>query len=86
MVAFEQKIISTHSFEEAQVCSGGIPLTEIDVLTMESLKSKGLYIVGELLDVDGDCGGYNLGFAWISGMLAGQAISKENFNDKSKTS
>ena len=86
VVTFEQKIISTHSFEEAQVCSGGIPLTEIDVLTMESLKSKGLYIVGELLDVDGDCGGYNLSFAWMSGMLAGQAISKENFNDKNKTS
>ena len=41
---------------------------------MESLINKNLYIVGELLDVDGDCGGYNLSFAWISGMLAGKSI------------
>ena len=50
---------------------------EINVKTMESLRTKGLYLVGELLDVDGDCGGYNLSFAWISGMLAGRAIKGE---------
>ena len=44
---------------------------------MESLKTKGLYIVGEIVDINGDCGGYNLGFAWISGLLAGG-----NCNDK----
>ena len=76
IVSFEQKIVSTHTFDKAQVCSGGVPLTEINSYTMESLKSKGLYIVGELLDVDGDCGGYNLGFAWISGILAGTSIIK----------
>lgn len=76
IVSFEQKIISTHTFDKAQVCSGGVPLTEINPHTMESLKNKGLYIIGELLDVDGDCGGYNLGFAWISGILAGNAITK----------
>ena len=42
---------------------------------MESLKVKGLYIVGEILDVDGDCGGYNLGFAWMSGLLAGKSVN-----------
>ena len=42
---------------------------------MESLKQKNLYIIGELLDVDGKCGGYNLGFAWISGILAGISSS-----------
>ena len=72
---FSLKITDTNSFEKAQVCSGGVPLTEINYQTMESLKVKGLYIVGELLDVVGDCGGYNLSFAWISGMLAGKAIS-----------
>lgn len=74
IVSFKQTIISTNTFDKAQVCSGGVPLTEVNPYTMESLKSKGLYIVGEVLDVDGDCGGYNLGFAWISGILAGKAI------------
>lgn len=76
IVSFKLKIVSTNTFDKAQVCSGGVPLTEVNPYTMESLKSKGLYIVGELLDVDGDCGGYNLGFAWISGILAGNSITR----------
>lgn len=72
LLEFKLKIIGTNSFEQAQVCSGGIPLNEINPNTMESLKQKDLYFVGEVLDVDGDCGGYNLGFAWITGMLAGK--------------
>ena len=43
---------------------------------MESKFQKGLYIIGELLDVDGECGGYNLGFAWLSGILAGRDIKE----------
>lgn len=78
IMTFRQEIIETNSFDKAQVCSGGVPLTEIDIKTMESFMNKGLYIVGELLDVNGDCGGYNLGFAWISGILAGKDISGEN--------
>ena len=54
------------------MCSGGLSLNDIDIKTMESKKIPGLYIIGELLDVDGDCGGYNLNWAWISGMLAGK--------------
>lgn len=69
---FKLVITGTNSFEQAQVCSGGVPLTEIKIKTMESIYQENLYIVGELLDVDGDCGGYNLSFAWISGMLAGK--------------
>lgn len=68
---FNLKIIDTKSYLEAQVCSGGIKLDEINYKTMESLKQKNLYIIGEVLDVDADCGGYNLGFAWISALLAG---------------
>ncbi|MBQ2872809.1 MAG: aminoacetone oxidase family FAD-binding enzyme [Bacilli bacterium] len=71
-------IIGTNSYDMAQVCSGGVKLDEINPLTMESLKTSGLYIVGELLDVDGECGGFNLGFAWISGYLAGKSISGDN--------
>ena len=77
LINFKLEIINTKSFDNAQCCSGGIPLTEIDLKTMESLKVKNLYITGELLDINGDCGGYNLSLAWISGMLAGRA-SKEN--------
>lgn len=68
---FKLEITGTNTFEQAQVCSGGVPLSEIKIKTMESIYQENLYIVGELLDVDGDCGGYNLSFAWISGMLAG---------------
>lgn len=78
IMTFRQEIIETNSFDKAQVCSGGVPLTEINIKTMESLMNKGLYIVGELLDVNGDCGGYNLGFSWISGILAGKDILGEN--------
>ena len=72
------EIMGTNSYEQAQVCSGGVKLSEINPNTMESLKVKNLYIVGELLDVDGECGGFNLGFSWISGFLAGHNISGEN--------
>lgn len=78
IVTFSLTIVATNSFDKAQVCSGGVPLNEINPKTMESIKSKGLYIIGELLDVDGDCGGYNLGFAWISGILAGKHIAGED--------
>ena len=68
------KITGTNTFNEAQVCTGGIPLTEINLKTMESLKVKNLYFAGEILDVNGDCGGYNLSFAWTTGMLAGKNV------------
>ena len=78
LVSFKVTVTGTNSYDQAQVCSGGLPLTEINKTTMESLLVKGLYVVGELLDVDGDCGGYNLGFAWMSGILAGKACSKDD--------
>lgn len=64
-------ITGTNSFDKSQVCTGGLKLTEIDPKTMMSTKINNLYITGELLDVDGDCGGYNLTFAFISGYLSG---------------
>lgn len=75
---FKLEIKGTNSYDSAQVCSGGVSLDEINPNTMESLKEKGLYIVGELLDVDGDCGGYNLSFAFLSGMLAGWGIEEDD--------
>lgn len=75
LIKFELIITSTNSFDKAQVCSGGVPLIEINPKTMESKMINNLYIAGEILDVDGLCGGFNLSFAWLSGMLAGRASS-----------
>lgn len=77
LVKFKVNITGYNDFDSSQVCSGGIPLDEINIETMESKYQKNLYIIGELLDVDGECGGYNLGFAWLSGILSGNDI-KEN--------
>ena len=74
---FSLDITGTNSFDKAQVCSGGVPLTEINTKTMESLKVSDLYITGELLDVDGLCGGYNLTFSWITGILAGGCAAND---------
>ena len=63
-----------HDFNKAQVTAGGIRLSEINPDTFESKKHKGLYITGEALDIDGDCGGYNLQFAFASGMCAGDSL------------
>lgn len=63
-------------FEFAQVCTGGISADEIELSTLESKYIKGLYFAGEVLDVDGICGGYNLHFAWASGYLAALSASR----------
>ena len=61
--------------ENAQVTKGGVLLDEIDE-NMESKLMKGLFFAGEMLDVDADCGGYNLHWAWASGMRAGETAAK----------
>lgn len=75
--AFPVTITGTKSFEQAQICAGGVRTGEINPKTLESRKTKGLYITGEVLDVDGICGGYNLHFAWATGMLAGKAAAEK---------
>lgn len=72
---WEFNIIGSKGWKDAQVTAGGVSTREIDSKTMESKKCKGLYIVGELLDIDGDCGGYNLQWAWSSGYIAGTSAS-----------
>ena len=62
----------TESFDKAQVTAGGIDTRKVDPKTLESKLVPGLFITGELLDVDGDCGGYNLQWAWASGVRAGR--------------
>lgn len=71
---FKVNIKETNDFNHAQTCLGGIPLEEINYNTFESLKVKNLYFTGEIIDIDGDCGGYNLGFAWMSGIVAGSSV------------
>ena len=64
----------THDFNEAVVTQGGISLAEVNPKTMESRRVRGLYLVGELLDLDADTGGYNLQIAFSTGHAAGEAV------------
>ncbi len=78
-------IASTKDFSFAQVTSGGAVTDEFNPKTLESKKIENLYCTGEILDVDGDCGGYNLNWAWSSGRLVAESIAKKVVrNDKNK--
>ncbi len=72
---FETEITGSGDFTQAQVCSGGVDVREVNPCTMESRKVPGLYLAGEILDVDGACGGYNLQWAFSSGRLAGRSAA-----------
>ena len=69
---FEVALTEPMGMDSAQVTAGGILTKEFDEKTMESRIVPGLYACGEVLDIDGDCGGYNLQWAWSSGRLAGE--------------
>ena len=71
--AFEVVLTEPMGMENAQVTAGGILTRDFDPETLESKLVSGLYACGEVLDVDGDCGGYNLQWAWSSGCLAGKS-------------
>ena len=73
--AWRFDVTGTMPWDNAQVTAGGIELSEVNPKTMESRLCKNLYITGEVLDIDGPCGGYNLQWAWASGMLAGSEAS-----------
>jgi len=68
---FRVKMTGYKGLEQAQVCSGGVSLEEVEEKTLESKRIEGLYFAGEVLDIDGACGGYNLQWAWSSGFVAG---------------
>ena len=78
LINFTLTATGTNTFDNSQVSAGGVNLKEIDLTTMESKIIPNLYIVGEIVDVDGDCGGYNITFASISGMLAGMEVNKND--------
>ena len=72
---FQTVVIGTNPFEQAQICAGGIQTKEMNPSNMESQIVSGLYFAGEIVDVDGICGGYNLQWAWSSGYLAGKGAA-----------
>lgn len=74
--AWRFSVKGTQSWAHAQVTAGGIATAEINPDTMESTIVPGLYCAGEILDIDGDCGGYNLQWAWASGYCAGKAATE----------
>ncbi len=69
-------VTGTRSWKDAQVTSGGVSLEDIDPVTLESKRVPGLFFAGEILDIDGPCGGYNLTWAFASGRSAGSAAAK----------
>ncbi len=71
ILAFDLKVTGYNGFENAQTVSGGIPLTEIDLKTMESNIIPRLFFTGEIVDCHGACGGYNLTLAWLTACLVG---------------
>lgn len=74
LLSYMVEVVDTKSFDYSQVTLGGVSLSEVNLETMESKKVKDLYITGELLDITGDCGGYNLTIAWITGLIAGECL------------
>ena len=72
----EIKILGTKGFQNAQVTFGGVKTCEFDEFSMQSKLCQGLFACGEVLDITGDCGGYNLQWAFSSGVLAGKAATE----------
>ena len=70
-------VIGIQDFDQAQVTAGGASLKDFDLRCMQSLRVPGLFAAGEVLDVDGDCGGFNLQWAWSSGLMAAEGM--DNF-------
>ena len=70
----EFNVTGTSGFENSQVTAGGLDTKQFKGTTMESFEYKNLYARGEILDIDGDCGGYNLQWAWSSAMAAADSV------------
>lgn len=77
MKHWQHHVIGTQGWQNAQVTVGGVPMKEVEETTLASRVCAGLYLAGEILDVDGPCGGYNLQWAWASGSVAGRNAAKE---------
>ena len=69
------EVVGDRGFTHAEVTAGGVPLVELDLSSMHSRKCPGLYLAGEILDVDGRIGGFNFQWAWASGFVAGISMA-----------
>jgi len=78
---FRFSVASTNSYEQAQICCGGVDIDEVYASTLMSRLIDNLYLAGEILDVDGICGGYNLQWAWSTGYIAGYHAGNGADND-----
>ena len=76
LTAWTLPVAGSRGFNYAEATAGGIPLDEVDPATMESRTCPGLYLAGEVLDVDGRLGGFNFQWAWASGYVAGRGVTK----------
>ena len=77
--AFPVSVSGTRPIDEAIVTAGGVSTKEVNPRTMESKLVKGLYFAGELLDLDGYTGGFNLQIAWSTGFVAGNSVLKDEY-------
>ena len=78
---FRFPVLGSRSWDAAQVTAGGVPPAETDG-DFQSKFRRGVYLCGELLNVDGDCGGFNLQWAWATGILAGAAAARSLKDDR----
>ncbi len=79
---FPVNIKTTYDFDKAQVTIGGVNINEVNKDTLELKKMNNVYVAGELLDIDGECGGYNLQWAWTSGLVVGKDIVEKERGKK----
>ena len=68
-------VTGTLGYEKAEVTAGGVPVSEVDPRTLESRIAPGLFLCGEILDVDGRLGGFNFQWSWSSGTVSGRAAA-----------
>ncbi len=76
LAAWPLAVSGARGYTVAEATAGGVNLTEIDPATMESRLQPGLFLVGEMLDVDGRLGGFNFQWAWSTGKVAGAAVAR----------
>ena len=77
-LAWRLPVVGTRGYKYAEVTAGGVPLAEVEPATMASRKCPGLYLIGEILDVDGRIGGFNFQWAWSTAWLAAEGLARDS--------
>ena len=76
LIAWDLPVIGSQGYTRAEATAGGVPLAEVDTRTMESRRCQGLFLTGEILDVDGRLGGFNFQWAWASAAVAARGLAR----------